>query len=89
MGLLFRWKSEKGGDNNEIADRNAAELLAREHVWDRELSRLGRAEVLHRLAALSDYRGGRTGPSGFESWSQQIEREILTLTQNLTRRGDG
>ena len=89
MGLLFRSKSEKGDDNNEIVDRNAAELLAREHVWDRELARLGRAEVLRRLAALSDYRGGRTGPSGFESWSQQIEREILTLAHDLTRRGGG
>ena len=38
---------------------------------------------LRRLAALSDYRGGRTGPSGFETWNRQIESEIQELAKKL------
>ncbi len=50
------------------------------------MSRLGRDEVVRRMAALNDYRSGRTGPSGFEHWSQQIEREILRLTYEIADR---
>ena len=80
MGLLADWKSRK---NDVPPDRQAYDF-----VWDREMSRLGRDEVVRRMAALNDYRSGRTGPSGFEQWSQQIEREILRLTYEIADRED-
>ena len=80
MGLLAGWR-DKG--NGVPPDRQAHDV-----VWDREMSRLGRDEVVRRMAALNDYRSGRTGPSGYEQWSQQIEREILRLTYEITDRED-
>jgi hypothetical protein len=81
MGLLSRWKARK---DTEI-DGSEPERQAREEVWNREVARLGRDEVLRRLAALSDYRGGRSGPSGFETWNLQIEQEIEVLTRELAK----
>ena len=83
MGLLFRRKERTPSKVDDSTDTNAPERQAREQVWNREVERLGRAEVLRRLAALSDYRGGRTGPSGFESWNRQIESEIQELAKEL------
>ena len=73
MGLLF---GRKNKDTMHDPDRSTPDQQAYDLVWDRETARLGRAEVVRRLAALSDYRSGRTGPSGFERWTQEIEREI-------------
>ena len=78
MGLLAGWNDKK---NALPPDRQAYDF-----VWDREMSRLGRDEVVRRMAALNDYRSGRTGPSGYEHWSQQIEREILRLTYEIADR---
>ena len=61
---------------------------AHDLVWDREIGRLGRAEVVRRIAAVSDFRSGRSGPSGFEAWNQQIEREILRVTYEIADRED-
>jgi hypothetical protein len=83
MGLLLPWKLRKAAES----DSSEPERQAREEVWNREVARLGRDEVLRRLASLSDYRGGRSGPSGFESWNLQIEHEILVLTRELARWG--
>jgi len=52
------------------------------------MARLGRDEIVRRMAALNDFRSGRTGPSGYETWNQQIEREILRLTYEITDRED-
>ena len=86
MGLLSRSRSKERTLSIVDAsfDNDALERQARDRVWNREVERLGRAEVLRRLAALSDYRGGRTGPSGFESWNRQIELEIQELAKQLT-----
>ena len=80
MGLFGGWRFKK---STVPADRQA-----HDHVWDREMSRLGREEVVRRMAALNDYRSGRTGPSGYELWNQQIEREILRLTYEIADRDD-
>ena len=84
MGFLSRRK-ERPAPVVEVAppDDTAPERRAREEVWNREIDRLGRAEVLQRLAALSDYRSGRTGPSGFENWNREIEREITQLANQI------
>ena len=76
MGLLF---GRKNRDATHDPRTVTPDQQAHDLVWDRETSRLGRAEVVRRLAALSDYRSGRTGPSGFERWSQEIERQIRAL----------
>ena len=80
MGLLAGWRDKWKGVRTD--------RLAHDVVWDREMSRLGRDEVVRRRAALNDYRSGRTGPSGYEQWSQQIEREILRLTYEIADRED-
>ena len=85
MGLLLKWKPRKATE----FDTSEPERQAREEVWNREVARLGRDEVLRRLAALSDYRGGRSGPSGFEAWNLQIEHDIRMLTRELARHGNG
>ena len=90
MGLLSRRKDQPPSAVEVATDTDAPERQAREKVWTREVERLGRAEVLRRLAALSargqrtDGRtGGRTGPSGFETWNRQIESEIQELAKKL------
>ena len=80
MGLLSRWI----GKNTELPTA-APDLQAREEVLNREIARLGRDEVVRRLVAVSEYRAGRTRPSGFESWNQQLEMEIINLTHRLMR----
>ena len=80
MGLLAGWKDKRSA---VPPDRQAYDF-----VWDREMSRLGQEEVVRRMAALSDYRSGRTGPSGYELWNQQLEREILRLTYEIADRED-
>ena len=80
MGLLAGWREKKRA---LTPDQEAYDL-----VWDREMSRLGREELVRRMAALNDYRSGRTGPSGYELWSQQLEREILRLTYQIADRDD-
>ena len=80
MGLLF---GRKNRDATHDSGTVTPDQQAYDLVWDRETARLGRAEVVRRLAALSDYRGGRTGPSGFERWSQEIEREIRALAHEI------
>ena len=80
MGLFFRRK-----DKDQAA---APERQAYDRVWNREVGRLGQDEVLRRIAAVNDYRSGRTGPSGFEGWNLRIEREIVHLTYEITDRND-
>ena len=83
MGLLFGRKNKDAAHDpgTVTPDQQAHDL-----VWDREMARLGRVEVVRRLAALSDYRGGRTGPSGFEQWNQEIERRISALASEIAGR---
>ena len=80
MGLLF---GRRNRDATQDPGTVTPDQQAHDLVWDRETARLGRAEVVRRLAALSDYRGGRTGPSGFEQWNQEIERRIRALASEL------
>ena len=80
MGLLF---GRKDRDATHGPGTTTPDQQAYDQVWDRETARLGRAEVVRRLAALSDYRSGRTGPSGFERWSQEIERQISALALEI------
>lgn len=80
MGLLF---GRKDRDATHDSGTVTPDQQAHDLVWDRETARLGRAEVVRRLAALSDYRGGRTGPSGFERWNQEIERQIRLLASEI------
>src|SRR5262245_47034989 len=61
---------------------------AYDEVWNREVGRLGQDEVVRRLAAINDYRSGRTGPSGFEGWNLRIERDILQLAYEIADRND-
>ena len=80
MGLFFHRK-----DKDQAA---APERLAYDQVWNREIGRLGQDEVLRRIAAVNDYRSGRTGPSGFEGWNLRIEREITMLAYAIADRDD-
>ena len=80
MGLFFHWK-----DKDQAA---APDRLASDQVWNREIGRLGQDEVLRRIAAINDYRSGRTGPSGFEGWNMRIEREITMLAYQIADRDD-
>ena len=80
MGLFFR-----GKDKDQAA---APERRAYDQVWNREIGRLGQNEVLRRIAAVNDYRSGRTGPSGFEGWNMRIEREITMLAYQIADRDD-
>ena len=80
MGLLARWKSRSIGFSQGVDP----EQQARDRVWNREVARLGQHEVVRRLAALSEYRSGRTGPSGFEEWYRQLDRDIMTLAYDLS-----
>lgn len=70
-------------DNAPPPERQAHEL-----VWNREIELLGRDEVVRRIAAVSDYRNGRTGPSGFEGWSLQIEQAITQLTHRIANQDE-
>lgn len=80
MGLFFRRRAE---------ERTASpERQAYDQVWNREVGRLGQGEVVRRLAAVNDYRSGRTGPSGFEGWNQRIEREVMQLAYEIADRDD-
>ena len=80
MGLFFHRK-----DKGEAA---APDRVAYDQVWNREIGRLGQGEVVRRIAAVNDYRSGRTGPSGYEGWNQRIEREITTLAYEIANRDD-
>jgi len=80
MGLFFRWKNK---DQAATPERQAYD-----RVWNREIGRLGQDEVLRRIAAVNDYRGGRTGPSGFEGWNLRLEREIMQLAYEIADRND-
>ena len=79
MRLFAGWRKK---------DTVTPDRQAHDYVWDREMARLGREELVRRMAALNDYRSGRTGPSGFESWNQHLEREIRRLTYELTDRAE-
>jgi hypothetical protein len=83
MGLFRR---RKGG--GQSGDSGGPERRAYDIVWNREMAKLGTDEVVRRLAAVNDYRSGRTGPSGFESWNQRIEREIMKLTYEISERDE-
>jgi uncharacterized protein (DUF2236 family) len=78
MGLFFHRKDK---DQAVPPDRRAYD-----QVWDREIDRLGQDEVVRRMAAVNDYRSGRTGPSGFESWNTRIENEIMRLAYEIADR---
>ena len=80
LGLFFHRKER---DQADTPDRRAYD-----QVWDREIGRLGQDEVVRRIAAVNDYRSGRTGPSGFESWNTRIEREITMLAYQIADRDD-
>ena len=80
MGLFFHRK-----DKDQAA---APDRLAYDQVWNREIGRLGKDEVVRRIAAVNDYRSGRTGPSGFEGWNTRIESEILRLAYEIADRDD-
>lgn len=80
MGLFFRRKVE---------ERTASpERQAYDQVWNREVGRLGQGEVVRRIAAVNDYRSGRTGPSGFEGWNLRMEREVMQLAYEIADRDD-
>jgi hypothetical protein len=66
----------------------APERQAYDHVWNREIHRLGEPEVVRRIAAVNDYRSGRTGPSGFEVWNMRLEREVVQLAYKIADRDD-
>ena len=78
MGLFFHRK------NKDLVA--APDRLAYDQVWDREIGRLGHDEVVRRIAAVHDYRSGRTGPSGFEGWNTRIESEIMRLAYEIADR---
>ena len=80
LGLFFHRKDR---DQADTPDRRAYD-----QVWDREIGRLGQDEVVRRIAAVNDYRSGRTGPSGFEGWNTRIEREITMLAYQIADRDD-
>ena len=81
MGLFFQRKDK---------DQAAAppDRVASEQVWNREIGRLGQGEVVRRIAAVNDYRSGRTGPSGFEGWNLRLESEITRLAYEIADRDD-
>lgn len=83
MSLFLRRK-----DAGQNGDPSAPERRAYDLVWNREMAKLGTDEVVRRLAAVNDYRSGRTGPSGFESWNQRIEREIMKLAYEISERDE-
>lgn len=84
MGLLARWKSREDGFSKAVDPQQQA----RDRVWNREVARLGQHEVVRRLAALSEYQSGHTGPSGFEGWYRQLDRDIMTLAYDLSHAQD-
>ena len=84
IGLLLGRRAQGNPHSTaQSPDRQAYEL-----IWDRETARLGRDEIVRRIAAVNDYRSGRTGPSGFEGWTQKIEREITRLAYEIACRDD-
>jgi hypothetical protein len=85
MGLLF---GRRGVQRELYSSAISPDRQAYDLVWDRETARLGRDEVVRRIAAVNDYRSGRTGPSGFEGWTQKIEREITRLAYEIASRDD-
>ena len=85
MGLLARWRSRS---TTGFSPGHDPERLARDRIWNREVARLGQNEVVRRLGALSEYRSGRTGPSGFEGWYRQLDRDIMTLAFDLSHSED-
>lgn len=80
LGLFLR---RKDSDQAATPDRQAYD-----QVWNREIGRLGQGEVVRRIAAVNDYRSGRTGPSGFEGWTLRIEREITQLAYRIADRSE-
>ena len=83
----MRLFGRKHSETTRLSDSTPV-ARAYDEVWNREMARLGQNEVVRRIAALNDYHSGRTGPSGFESWSQKIEREIMRLAYEITLRED-
>jgi len=81
LGLFSGWKARRQAEPAVPPERQAYD-----HVWDRELAQLGRAEIVLRMAAVSDYRSRRAGRSGYENWVWQIEQEILRLTYEIADR---
>ena len=81
MGLFSGWKARRQAELDVPPERQAYD-----YVWDRELARLGRSEIVRRMAAVSDFRSGSAGRSGYENWVWQIEQEILRLTYEIADR---
>ena len=78
MGLFSGWIARRQEKPAVPPERQAYD-----YVWDRELALLGRSEIVRRMAAVSDFRSGRAGRSGYENWVWQIEQEILRLTYEI------
>ena len=85
IGLLFGRREAQG---EPYSGSNSPDRQAYDLVWDRETARLGRDEVVRRIAAINDYRNARTGPSGFEGWNLKLEREITKLAYEIASRDD-
>ena len=83
----MRLFGQKHSENTRLTDGTPVSR-AYDEVWNREMARLGQNEVVRRIAALNDYKSGRTGPSGYESWNQKLEREIMRLAYEITLRED-
>ena len=82
-GVIGLFRRRDQSDDSGAPERRAYDL-----VWNREMAKLGTDEVVRRLAAVNDYRSGRTGPSGFESWNQRIDREIMKLAYEISSRDE-
>jgi hypothetical protein len=81
LGIFSGWKARRQTESAVPPERQAYD-----YVWDREVARLGRTEIVRRMAAVSDFRNGRSGRSGYENWIRQIEQEILKLTYEIAER---
>ena len=79
MGFLSRWKERQ---RERFKEEAAPYRRARNELWARESKRLGEEEFQRRLSAVADYQLGRTGPSGFEEWEQQLNAEIEERAHN-------
>ena len=86
--VIARLFGREGEESAQFAVANTPDRRAYDLVWDRETARLGPDEVGRRMAALKDFRSGRTGPSGFENWNQRIEGEIMRLAYEISSRED-
>jgi hypothetical protein len=85
MGLFARWRQER----LEEYRRNVAPLIeARKEIWAREAERLGEDEFNKRFQAVTDYRLGLTGPSGYEDWHDQFHAHIKQRAHELAMKHD-